>query len=52
MTIEEAIGLLREARAAVGDYDCADCGILDEPVWKCIAAALAAHDAAASKGDK
>ena len=43
MTTEEAIDLLREARAAVGDYDCADCGIRDEPVWGRIDAALASH---------
>lgn len=45
MTLEEAVALLREARKAVGDYDCYDCGIRDEPVWARIDAALAAREA-------
>ena len=49
MTIEEAVALLREAREAEGDYDCADCGILDEPVWQRIDAALAAHKQQAAR---
>jgi hypothetical protein len=45
MTIEEAVALLREARTAIGDYDCWDCGMLDEPVWARIDAALEGHPA-------
>ena len=50
MTIEEAVTLLREARAAVGDYDCVDCGIRDELVWSRIDMALAAHRREAEGG--
>ena len=49
MTIEEAIGLLREAHKVAVGYECWDCGIDEQPVWERIDAALAAHEQQAAR---